>query len=67
VNGKRFSNIEGIRQIRFSKGNIRESFGDVLATPRREFGSGSRSIVKNDVEKKSRRFRAERSSREERN
>lgn len=32
-----FSNIQGITQIRFSKGNIRETFGDVLATLRREF------------------------------
>ncbi len=31
-----FSNILGINQIRFSKGNIRETFGDVLATIRRE-------------------------------
>lgn len=34
---KEFSNIYGINQIRFSKGNIRESFGDILATIRREF------------------------------
>jgi len=33
-----FSNIDGIQQIRFSKDNIRETFGDVLATLRREFG-----------------------------
>jgi predicted nucleotide-binding protein len=32
-----FTNIEGIQQIRFSRGNIREVFGDVLATLRREF------------------------------
>jgi predicted nucleotide-binding protein len=32
-----FSNIHGVQQIRFSKGNIRETFGDVLATLRREF------------------------------
>ena len=32
-----FSNIAGIHQIRFSKGNIKETFGDVLATIRREF------------------------------
>ena len=32
-----FSNIHGIQQIRFSRGNIREVFGDVLATLRREF------------------------------
>lgn len=31
-----FSNILGLNQIRFSKGNIRETFGDVLATIRRE-------------------------------
>jgi predicted nucleotide-binding protein len=33
-----FSNIHGVQQIRFSQGNIRETFGDVLATLRREFG-----------------------------
>jgi predicted nucleotide-binding protein len=32
-----FSNIFGVNQIRFSKGNIRETFGDVVATIRREF------------------------------
>ena len=32
-----FSNILGINQIRFSKGNIRESYGDVLAAIKREF------------------------------
>jgi len=31
-----FSNIAGIQQIRFSKGKIRESFGDVLAVLDRE-------------------------------
>ena len=34
-----FSNIQGIDQIRFSKGNIKETFGEVLATLRREFGN----------------------------
>lgn len=32
-----FSNIHGILQIRFAKGNIKETFGDVVATIRREF------------------------------
>ncbi len=32
-----FSNVQGIEQIRFGKGNINETFGDVLATLRREF------------------------------
>jgi predicted nucleotide-binding protein len=32
-----FSNIHGIEQIRFRKGNIKETFGEVLATLRREF------------------------------
>ena len=32
-----FSNIHGIHQIRFSKGNIKETFGDVLAVLGREF------------------------------
>jgi len=35
-----FSNIHGIQQIRFQKGRIRETFGDVLAVLKREFGSG---------------------------
>lgn len=34
-----FSNIQGIEQIRFSTGNIKETYGDVLATLRREFGT----------------------------
>lgn len=33
-----FSNIEGIHQIRFANGHIAETFGEVLATLRREFG-----------------------------
>ncbi|MDR3480570.1 MAG: nucleotide-binding protein [Burkholderiaceae bacterium] len=33
-----FSNVAGIQQIRFSKGNIKETFGEVLATLKREFG-----------------------------
>jgi hypothetical protein len=32
-----FSNLHGIQQIRFAKGNVRETFGDVLAALRREF------------------------------
>ena len=32
-----FSNIHGVHQVRFSKGRIKETFGDVLATLRREF------------------------------
>jgi len=32
-----FSNILGINQIRFAKGRIKETFGDILATIRREF------------------------------
>lgn len=32
-----FSNIHGIHQIRFAKGRIKETFGDILATLRREF------------------------------
>jgi predicted nucleotide-binding protein len=34
-----FSNIAGIQQIRFSKGNIKETFGEVSAVLRREFGT----------------------------
>jgi len=33
-----FSNIEGIAQIRFKPGSIQSTFGDVLATLKREFG-----------------------------
>jgi len=32
-----FSNILGINQIRFNRGNIRETYGDILATIKREF------------------------------
>jgi len=32
-----FSNIHGLEQIRFSKGNIKEAFGEILAVVRREF------------------------------
>ncbi|MFP9097861.1 TIR domain-containing protein [Flavobacterium sp. RHBU_24] len=32
-----FSNLYGIQQIRFSKNNIKETFGEVLATIKREF------------------------------
>ena len=32
-----FSNISGIEQIRYSAGNIKETFGEVVATIRREF------------------------------
>ena len=32
-----FSNLFGIQQIRFSRENIKETFGDVLATIKREF------------------------------
>jgi predicted nucleotide-binding protein len=34
-----FSNIAGIQQIRYSKGKIKETFGDVLAVLKREFGT----------------------------
>jgi hypothetical protein len=33
-----FSNLAGIQQIRFAKGNIKEAFGDVLAVLKRELG-----------------------------
>lgn len=32
-----FSNVQGVQYIRFSKGGIKETFGEVLATLRREF------------------------------
>jgi predicted nucleotide-binding protein len=34
-----FSNIHGIHQIRFASDRIRETFGEILATLRREFGA----------------------------
>ena len=34
---EKFSNMEGIHQILFSKDNIKETFGEVLATLKREF------------------------------
>jgi predicted nucleotide-binding protein len=33
-----FSNIDGVQQLRFNRGNIAEVYGDVLATLYREFG-----------------------------
>lgn len=33
-----FSNIHGVHQVRYTKGNIKETFGEVLAVLRREFG-----------------------------
>jgi len=33
-----FSNVQGVQYIPFKKGNIRETFGDAVATLRREFG-----------------------------
>jgi hypothetical protein len=36
-----FSNIYGINQIRFSQNHIKETFGDVLATINREFGTNA--------------------------
>ena len=33
-----FSNLQGVQQIRYGKENIKETFGEVLATIRREFG-----------------------------
>jgi predicted nucleotide-binding protein len=32
-----FSNIHGIVEVRYARDNIRESFGEVVATIRREF------------------------------
>lgn len=34
-----FSNVQGVQYIKFGKNNIKETFGEVLATLRREFGS----------------------------
>lgn len=36
-----FSNVHGIQHIEFAKGNIKETFGEVLATLRREFPASS--------------------------
>ncbi len=36
-----FSNLDGIQQIRFSRGKIEETYGHVLATLRREFGAAT--------------------------
>jgi predicted nucleotide-binding protein len=36
-----FSNRAGVQYIPFAKGNIKEAFGEVLATIRREFGASS--------------------------
>ena len=33
-----FSNVQGVQYIRFALGNIKETYGEVLATLRREFG-----------------------------
>lgn len=38
VDVEEFSNIAGIHHLSFSKGNIKEIFGEILATIRREFG-----------------------------
>ncbi|MCU1128907.1 nucleotide-binding protein [Stenotrophomonas maltophilia] len=35
---EQFSNVQGVQYIPFAKGRIREAYGDVLATLRREFG-----------------------------
>jgi predicted nucleotide-binding protein len=37
-----FSNIHGLQRIRFPKGRIKETYGDVLATLRREFNLGGK-------------------------
>ena len=34
-----FSNINGVNQIRYTRGNIKETFGEVLAVLKREFGN----------------------------
>jgi predicted nucleotide-binding protein len=36
-----FSNIHGVQQIRFPRGGIRQTFGDVLGVLRREFTSSA--------------------------
>lgn len=41
-----FSNVHGVQQIRFAKGNIKETFGEVLATLRREFNNDNTQLPK---------------------
>jgi hypothetical protein len=41
-----FSNVQGIQEIRFSKGNLKETFGEVLATLKREFYSKKQETIK---------------------
>jgi len=38
-NTAEFSNIQGVNQIRFSKNSIQKTFGEVIATLKREFGT----------------------------
>ncbi|HEX9510677.1 MAG TPA: nucleotide-binding protein [Puia sp.] len=38
-----FSNISGIQQIRYSRGNIKETFGDVLAVLKRELSQDNQN------------------------
>jgi hypothetical protein len=33
-----FSNLDGVQQIRYDKGNVQSTFGEILGTLRREFG-----------------------------
>lgn len=33
-----FSNLDGVQQIRYDRGNVRSTYGEILATLRREFG-----------------------------
>ena len=39
---REFTNISGVNQIRYSKSNIKETFGEILGVLRREFGSSIR-------------------------
>jgi hypothetical protein len=43
-----FSNVQGVQFIRFSKNNIKETFGEVLATLRREFHDESWPVYRAD-------------------
>lgn len=40
-----FSNLHGVQQIRYSSGNIKETFGEVLATLKREFDFESKRTI----------------------
>jgi predicted nucleotide-binding protein len=48
-NTELLSNLDGVQQLRFNKGNIAEVYGDVIATLRREFGDRRWTPVPSDL------------------